>query len=129
MIKISRQFKREIYMVFDSQGCDDLYTLFNQLHENQSYEMNIDFDLFIIKNKLNGKMSNSVFFELNNKVDGLEISYTDERVVWKMDKESLEISIGRFYECKEKRIFTPAEFMYVQIDGRKDFDYLYCKLI
>ena len=74
-------------------------------------------------------MSNSIFFETDNEVDGIEISYTDKRVVCKIDKESLEIAIDRFYECKEKGIFTPAEFMHVQIDGRKCLDYLYCELI
>ena len=114
MIKFFRQAKREILIEFDKGGCDELLSLFSKIKETQIEKLQVQFDMSIIKNKYIGK------------VDGAEISFVDDKIIWKIDEEYADMSFERFIECDKKQEFSPSEFMYVKVIGRKDLDYLFC---
>lgn len=127
MIRFFRQAKKEICMEFDREGCNNLLSLFSKIREEQFQEILIEFDMSIIKSKYIGKkIIMSAIVEIDDNIDGAEISFVDGKVIWKIDEEYAEMSVERFLECNLHKVFSPAEFMHVQVIGRKDLDYLFC---
>ena len=41
-------------------------------------------------------------------------------------EETIQQLREQFIECDKKQEFSPSEFMYVKVIGRKDLDYLFC---
>lgn len=126
MISFFRRAKKEICMEFDSEGCNDLLRFFSKIKEEQSQEIRIEFDMSIIKGKYIGKIIKSVILEIDDNIDGAEISFVGDKVIWKIDEEYVDMSVERFRDCNLHKVFSPAEFMYVQVTGRKGLDYLLC---
>lgn len=126
MIKFFRQAKREILIEFDKGGYDELLSLFSKIKETQIEKLQVQFDMSIIKNKYIGKVVSSITIEIDDAVDGAEISFVDDKIIWKIDEEYADMSFERFIECDKKQEFSPSEFMYVKVIGRKDLDYLFC---
>ena len=127
MIKIHRQAKREIIIQFDSLGCNELCEQLKKLYEQNSFMMEIEVDLSIVKNSLSEKLVDEVQFELSDDVEGIEVKYIDNKIIWRMDRESLDMAQARFVQCREDGFFSPAEFTLIQVDGRKSLDYVFCE--
>ncbi len=127
MIKFFRQAKREILVEFDANGIDNLVCLFREIKEVQYKELQVEFDMSIIQNKYIGKILPSITVEIDNNVDGSEICFVNDTIILKLDKEYADMSLERFLECSKNQEFSPPEFMYVKVIGRKDLDYLFCE--
>ena len=127
MIIFSRRAKREILLEFDSKGCEDLLSVFREINNVSFLDLSVEFEMSIIKNKYIGKTVSSIAIGVDDVVDGAEMSFDGEKIIWKMDKEYACMSLGRFIECDKNKDFFPAEFMYVQVLGRKYSDFVFCR--
>lgn len=129
MIKIFRQAKRAIYMEFDEDGNDNLIKMFRQIRDGKEFILNAELDMAVIKFKRSPIKVYEIIVENDNEVDGSVILLQNGKVMWKMDNEYVGMGLERFQECKEKGVFFPAEFIYIQVPKNKDLDYMYCDFI
>lgn len=129
MIKIFRQTRRAIYMKFDEEGNDNLIKMFSQIRAGKEFALDVEFDMAVVKMKKTQEQAYVVNVENDNDVDGSIIYVQDGRIMWKIDDEYVDMGLERFKECKEQEVFSPAEFMYIQVLKNKYLDYMYCDLV
>lgn len=130
MIEITRKDSMSIYMYFDENGNKELIKKFKEIKNNDlSYNLSINLDLSVIKMKKHKNIETVITIERDNHIEGSAFLIVDDKVVWKLDEDYIDIGIARFSDCKKVGFFSPPEFIRVDVIKNRNLDYLYCKLI
>lgn len=116
-------------MEFDEEGNNNLIEMFNQIRDGKEFALDVEFDMAVVKMRKTQKQAYIINVENDSEVDGSIIYVKDGRIIWKIDDEYVDMGLERFQECKEQGIFSPAEFMYIQVSKNKDLDYMYCDFV
>ena len=128
MIKIFRQNSSSIYMLFDNVGNEQLISAFTALNHNETYMLNVIFDLSVINMKKTNLKETSLILKIDNNTNYSLIRKIDDDFIWTMDNDDADYGLEAFKDCKENNGFFPAEFIRIQIQKNKNIDDMYCEL-
>ena len=129
MIKITRQDKTSIYMIFDDEGNERLISAFETVLKGKKSELSIIFDYSVISMKKRNVQENVLIsLEIDNNIKYASIYKSDENIIWAMDEEDAIFGLESFNDCKKSGCFFPAEFIRLKILKNKNVDDMYCEM-
>ncbi|MDO5151417.1 MAG: hypothetical protein Q4D76_18835 [Oscillospiraceae bacterium] len=105
MIKMFRQSKSAIYMIFDNAGNEQLISAFTALSHKETYKLNVNFDLSIINMKKTNFVEISLVLRIDNNIERSLIQRIDDEIIWIMDYDDADYGLGAFNDCKENGSF------------------------
>ncbi len=129
MIKIVRQYKTSIHMIFDAEGNDKLISAFETILKDQICELNVTFDISVINMKKTNLKDVSIILKIDNSINYSVFYKSNETIIWIMDEEDAYFGLEAFSDCKQNGCFFPAEFIVMQMPKNKNVDYMYCELV
>ncbi len=115
-------------MLFDNVGNEQLISAFTALNHNETYMLNVIFDLSVINMKKTNLKETSLILVIDNNTNYSLIRKIDDDFIWTMDNDDADYGLEAFKDCKENNGFFPAEFIRIQIQKNKNIDDMYCEL-
>ena len=129
MIKFYRIDNRSVNLCFDECGNEELSKMFTMLLKGNEVCLNVEFDMSIIRMKKSQSKHCLIYVEMDNEIDGAEFNIEEEKIVWRIDNDYVEMCIEQFGTCKKNGFFFPAEFIYIKVPKNKNLDCIYCEFI
>ncbi|WP_338539759.1 hypothetical protein [Paenibacillus tundrae] len=107
MIKLARDGKYALTIVFDQHGVNDLIEAFKNALNGAQGNIELDEPAMVANKKIN-----KLTFSCNNQLD--QLSYDVSSLIFELEDEVLEYNLGRLKECIVSLNFAPAELCEVR---------------
>lgn len=130
MIEFIRNDATSITLRFDKEGNEILLNTFISLSNiKSSTEIDVSMDMAVVKMRKSKISDRLIVVERDNKIDGSVLLLEDNKIVWKLDDEYIDMGIAFLSKSLEKGYFFPAEFLIIEVEKNKKDDYLYAERI
>lgn len=124
MVILKRSDRFSIDLNFNKEGLTELIRIFNNITMTRQEKLNVMLDGAIFRRGNITKREISICY----------IDYSDAKLLREEDeikliiaKEDIEYAKERFIDCLKNGYFSPAEFIQVQVERRKNLDCIYCQ--
>jgi len=130
MIEFIRNDSTSINLRLDEEGNIILLNTFNNISNiNLPTEIEVLMDMSVVKMKKRKVVDSIIVVERDNKINGSVLLLDDNKIVWKLDDEYIDMGIEQLSKSLEKGYFSPSEFLVVKIEKNKKSDYIYAERI
>jgi len=130
MIEFIRNDSTSINLRLDEEGNIILLNTFNNISNiNLTTEIEVLMDMSVVKMKKRKVVDSIIVVERDNKINGSVLLLDDNKIVWKLDDEYIDMGIEQLSKSLEKGYFSPSEFLVVKIEKNKKSDYIYAERI
>jgi len=130
MIEFIRNDSTSINLRLDEEGNIILLNTFNNISNiNLTTEIEVLMDMSVVKMKKRKVVDSIIVVERDNKINGSVLLLDDNKIVWKLDDEYIDMGIDQLSKSLEKGYFSPSEFLVVKIEKNKKSDYIYAERI
>ena len=130
MIEFIRNDSTSINLRLDEEGNIILLNTFNKISNiNLPTEIEVLMDMSVVEMKKRKVVDSIIVVERDNKINGSVLLLDDNKIVWKLDDEYIDMGIEQLSESLEKGYFSPSEFLIIKIEKNKKSDYIYAERI
>ena len=130
MIEFIRNDSTSINLRLDEEGNIILLNTFNNISNiNLTTEIEVLMDMSVVEMKKRKVVDSIIVVERDNKINGSVLLLDDNKIVWKLDDEYIDMGIEQLSKSLEKGYFSPSEFLVVKIEKNKKSDYIYAERI
>jgi len=130
MIEFIRNDSTSINLRLDEEGNIILLNTFNKISNiNLPTEIEVLMDMSVVEMKKRKVVDSIIVVERDNKINGSVLLLDDNKIVWKLDDEYIDMGIEQLSKSLEKGYFSPSEFLVVKIEKNKKSDYIYAERI
>jgi len=130
MIEFIRNDSTSINLRLDEEGNIILLNTFNKISNiNLPTEIEVLMDMSVVEMKKRKVVDSIIVVERDNKINGSVLLLDDNKIVWKLDDEYIDMGIEQLSESLEKGYFSPSEFLIIKIEKNKKSEYIYAERI